>query len=85
MARLIKHSDAKRLARYDDAHRPPDQVGRQLRQWRDLAMPPSIFDRNIAALDIAGFSEPFAEAGDESCVCLTFCIDCCSGTRALRC
>ena len=55
--------------RHNDVRRPPDQVGRQLRQPGALPVPPAIFDQNIAALDIAGFSEPFAEAGDESRVC----------------
>src|SRR5262249_36644390 len=51
-----------------DGHRPTDQVAYQLRQPGGLAVSPAVFDRNIPALDMAGFAEPLAEANDESCV-----------------
>jgi hypothetical protein len=68
--RRLCHKRRHRAYRRDnDRHLTPHQIGRQFREPAVVAVPPAIFDRNIAALDIAGFSEPFTEAGDESCVC----------------
>ena len=38
-----------------------DQIGRQSRQASVLALRPAIFDRHVAALDVAGFVQALAE------------------------
>ena len=45
----------------DHRHLTADQIGRQRRKPLDLALRPSEFDRHVAAFDIAGFAQPFAE------------------------
>jgi hypothetical protein len=46
---------------HDDGHRTADQISHQFRQPIACAMPPAVFDRDIAALGIAGLSEPLCE------------------------
>src|SRR5262249_39960656 len=49
----------------DDVHRPAYEISRQLRQPTVFAVCPAVLDRHVAALDIAGFSEPFPESNYE--------------------
>jgi len=45
----------------DDRDRPADQFGRQRRQAIVLLLRPTIFDRDIASLDVAGFAQAMEE------------------------
>jgi len=56
--------------RRDDGHRPVYEIGRQFRQPIVIAVGPTVFDRHVAALDIAGFTEALTECGQVFCVCL---------------
>ena len=49
--------------RRDHGHLALNQVGRQCRQSIALPFRPTIFDRDIAALDIAGLLQPLAKGG----------------------
>jgi hypothetical protein len=53
----------------DGAHLPAYQIGRQSMQPATFTVRPTIFDRNVAAIDIASLTQPFAKSGDEFGVC----------------
>jgi hypothetical protein len=42
----------------------PDEFLREYRQSIEASVGPAIFDRNVAALDITNFAEPFAEGSN---------------------
>src|SRR5262249_41171431 len=50
---------------HDDRHLTADQVGRQFRQSIVVITRPTIFERDVAALDKAGFVEGLAERIDK--------------------
>src|SRR5215471_6560921 len=54
-----RRGDATR--RCDDSHRAARQIGRQFRQSIIVIVRPAVFDRDVAALGVAGFAQPFAE------------------------
>jgi hypothetical protein len=45
----------------DQGYGPRDQIGRHCRQSIVLSVRPTIFDLNVAALDVAGIAQRFAE------------------------
>jgi hypothetical protein len=47
--------------------RAPDELGSERRQDIHSRFRPAIFDRDIAALDIAGLLQALAERGNEMC------------------
>ena len=49
--------------RDDHGHLTADQIGRQRRQSIVLALGPAVFDRDVLALDIAGFVQALPERG----------------------
>ena len=53
----------RRCRSHDHRHLAADQIGRQRRQPIELALGPAIFDRDVAALDVAGFAQALAERG----------------------
>jgi hypothetical protein len=44
-----------------------NQIGRQFRQSVDFIVRPAVFDRHIAALDVPGFTQPFAKCRNQTC------------------
>jgi hypothetical protein len=51
----------------DHRHLAADQIGRQHRQLIVLAVRPAELDRQIVALDIAGFTQPLAHRAHPVC------------------
>ncbi len=49
--------------RGNHGHLATDQIGRHRRQPIVLALRPAIFDRYVAAIDVAGFAQPFEKGG----------------------
>src|SRR5262249_8789082 len=49
--------------RHDHGHRKADQIGCERRKSVNLALRPTVFDVDIAVLDIAGLTEALAEFG----------------------
>jgi hypothetical protein len=45
----------------NDGHPAADQIGRQFRQSTGLVVCPTVFDRDIATLDVPRFAQPFTE------------------------
>jgi hypothetical protein len=43
------------------------EIGRQCRKTIVLTLSPTVFDRDVLALDIPGFAQTFAKRGDKSC------------------
>ena len=48
--------------RSDNGHVTADQVGHQRRQAIELALRPTVFDRHVLALDVAGFVQALSES-----------------------
>ena len=53
--------------RGDDGDPTADQVGRQFRQAIVVIVRPAVFDRHVAALDVAGFAQALAECRHAIC------------------
>src|SRR5262249_43538954 len=47
--------------RCDDSHWAAYKIGRQFRQSIKVIVRPAVFDRDVAALGVAGFAQAFAE------------------------
>ena len=49
----------------DHVHLPTNQISRERRQSIILTLGPAVFDRHVAALDVAHFTQTVAERGNE--------------------
>ena len=61
--RLGRKRRRRAAGRDDHRHLTANQIGRQRRQPIILALRPAVFDRDVPALDIAGFAQALAERG----------------------
>jgi hypothetical protein len=65
--RLLR-SDRGRITTFghDHVHLARDELGRQSGQAIEVGLRPAIFDRNVLALDEAGFVQSLAESGEHA-------------------
>jgi hypothetical protein len=67
----LRHQRRGRPKRGNRGHLPANQVGRLRRQLVILTVRPSVFDRNVFALDVAGLFEALAERAHAILVCVS--------------
>jgi hypothetical protein len=51
---------------YDCINLTADQISRHFRQAINIVLRPAKFDRHVAALEIAAFTQSFAKCGDKT-------------------